>query len=245
MTLCNNDITIYRGEAFTIDYSILFPNGTPFIVSNEMSNPYFLISLSTHKGESQEVFNYWLPATKKFEYTKTLDIQEFKSVASTSGDAVYETFNDVTPPIGNFYWNGMYVEKLESDFAVYSNSKEPGVYKYISNNNSLEDYSCRIIHTFNTDDTKQWKSEKYYYTIQLVDGQDMRSYLLAIAKEHLTDMLGELDNMTNEELYNLLLNNNIIDELDITQPIAKINVSLPIMSPATINVIQYMQGGLL
>lgn len=245
MILCNNDITIYRGEQFTIDYNIVFPDGSPFIVSNEMSNPYFLISLSTHKGENQEVFNYWLPVSKKFQYTKPLDIQDFK-ISSTSTIGIYEKFDDITLPMGNFYLNGQYVTAVQESAAVYSNSKEPGVYKYISGK-SLEDYTCSIIHAFNTNDTKQWKSEKYYYTIQLVDGQDMRSYLLTIAMEHHIERQDELSNMTNEELYNLLLNDNVIgiDKLDITQPIVKIDASLPIMSPAIINVTQYMQGGVL
>ena len=41
MRVYNNEIQISRNESFTIDKMIKLKDGSPYIVSNQLHNPYF------------------------------------------------------------------------------------------------------------------------------------------------------------------------------------------------------------
>ena len=246
MQMYKNELVIYRGEAFTLDYAIQFANGAPFIISNELNNPYFLLSISNtaFSQNSREVRNYWLSLEnyKKFTLTEPLDLQSLK-VSATSNESVYKSFNDITSfPITGVYLNGKLVSSISENHAVFYNSLEPGKYKYWSEDKWV-DYECRVVCPFVSGDTKTWSAQKYYYTIQLVTGIDMREYLVTQYSELHPESYQQIGDLDNIELYNSLKKDVVFPEdFDVTQPLAITSDSIPILSPTSIKVISYMQG---
>ena len=43
MQVLRNELKVYRGENFTIDKLLKNRDGSPYIISNELQNPYWLI----------------------------------------------------------------------------------------------------------------------------------------------------------------------------------------------------------
>lgn len=244
MQMYKNELVIYRGEAFTLDYEIKYQDGTPYIVSNKLDNPYLLLSISNtaFSQNKREVRNYWYPLSDKprFTLTEPLDIQDFKKAAE-NGESLYSSFDDITSfPIKGVYLNGEFVSELTAEHAVFSNSLEPGKFKYWKNG-KWNDYALRLVQPFTSNDTKEWLAQKYYYTIQLVNGTDLRNYLLTLYNESYPNE--DADTFTNYELYNSLKDTvDFPEDFDITQPLAIIAQSIPLLSPVSITVISYMQG---
>lgn len=147
MKLINNEIYIQRGESFTIDRTIVNRDGSPYIISSELKNPYFLITVSTNKREQldREVYNYWLDLSKfpRFEHTQ---IQQLE----LSGDTEW-------PEPDDSFLNAVYTDKHKEQYKYYSDGE-------------WKDYRCRIIKLFNTNDTMKWVSQEYVYSISLVSG---------------------------------------------------------------------------
>ena len=62
MQLKGNEMTVTRGETFTIDRTIVNRDGSPFVISSEWNNPYILITVSSssYNQENRYVLNVWL-----------------------------------------------------------------------------------------------------------------------------------------------------------------------------------------
>lgn len=233
-----NEFTMYRGESVTLDYDIRYKSGEPLVVSYNMKNPHLLLSISNtaYAQDKREVRNYWfnLADFPKFELTTPMDLQSLKNGPSENAESMFSKFSDITEFPIEAYYNGELVT-INKNGAVFCNSLEPGQYKYWSDGRWY-DYKLSLVHTFSSEDTKNWSSQKYYYTIQLVEGQDLRTYLCSLYEEDATEL-------SNVQLYNAL--KDIVDfpiDLDATQPFYKITNSIPILSPTSIKVISYMQG---
>ncbi len=171
MQVFRNELKVYRGENFTIDKLLINRDGSPYIISNELQNPYWLISVSNtqYAQEKRYVKNYWLSLEKfpRFSLTNVFNFKDIK-VSETSNESVYNTFKDMAEQNGliSGYLNGVYVEIDLNVYAVLTDGKE---FKYW-NGSSFVNYECRIVKTFSTDDTKEWQSQNYLYSIQLVSG---------------------------------------------------------------------------
>lgn len=369
-------IKAYRGETFTIDKVIRNQDGTPFVISNELQNPHFLISVSNTKysQENRFVRNYWLSLEDfpKFTMTRPLDTKYIENwsrdlvptiadgdvelddaaylfigmsachIDGGSYDLVNDMVNETTANIsGNFKWNypyGMFfatiltqqnnnVENINIPVKLFSNGRvyssvnvlsTTGGYEYYyddvlictissdvsfvwtdesfkyftiaddcksslvvnmdgemydiddrfavfkdgedyiywnRNTQSWEDYKCRIVKTFLSNDTKEWQSQNYQYSIQLVTGVKNREYL-----ENLADLYSisyssivPADNdwkapfyTSDAELYELIkaAGHVFSDDYDVNAPLANVT-SQSILAPTEININNYMQGGVL
>lgn len=240
----DNELTIYRGESFTLDFKVQYESGAPYIVSSEAENPYWLISISDSALETgnRDVRNYWLPVDNKNKYASTLplDLYDFKTYA-TGDKPAYASFSDVKSfPISGVYYNGQYVESLSAKHAVFYNSLEPGTYKYWDN--GWKDYDCRIVCPFRSADTSTLEIGKYYYSIQFITGISTLSYLRSLVSENTELTSEQIKDLDVHELYDLVKNvSNLPSDLHLEQPIFPTS-SNPIMAPNVINVISYMQG---
>lgn len=233
-----NEFTMYRGESVTLDYDFRYKNGEPFIVSQEMQNPHLLLSISNtaYSQNKREIRNYWFDLTHipTFALTIPLDLQELKNGPGDDAKSLFSKFSDVTAfPIEAYYNGALYT--IYANAAVFYNSLEPGIYKYWSGG-KWYDYSFSFTYTFTSEDTKEWNSQKYYYTIQLVEGSDLRTYLESLYE-------GDSSELSNMQLYEALKDSvEFPENFDATQPYYKIENSIPILSPTPIKVISYMQG---
>lgn len=171
MQVLRNELKVYRGESFTIDKLLQNRDGSPYVVSNELQNPYWLISVSNtqYAQDKRYVKNYWLSLENfpRFSLTHAFNFKDIK-VSETSDESEYNTFDEVAEQGGviSGYLNGAYVEIDLSVYAILTDGKE---FKYW-NGTSLVNYVCRIVKTFSTEDTKEWQSQNYLYSIQLVTG---------------------------------------------------------------------------
>lgn len=184
MKTFNNEIVIQQGESFTIDKYIENIDGSPYIISNQLKNPYFLLTVSTSKyaQSNRYVKNYWLSLKDfpRFYLTKPIDLTSIK-IAADSAIAAYSDFPNSLP---KGYINGTYVKFDSVNDAVFylTNSSGKRVYKYWCtekdvNGNTIgwTEYRCRLIKSFTFEDTEKWIAQNYVYSIRLVSGSIAQS----------------------------------------------------------------------
>lgn len=164
-----NEITVTRGETFTIDKTLVNKDGSPYIVSSKLNNPYWLLSISNtvYSQENRYVKNYWLPVNEPcFNSTIALNIKDIK-VSADSDTPLYNSLKEITnlPIVG--YINGVAVSfDIGTDTLFYDDTID----KYMYWDDGWKEYECRIIKTFLREDTIEWTSQNYQYSIQLVSG---------------------------------------------------------------------------
>ena len=75
----NNELIVHRGETFTIDKFIQNRDGSPYIVSSQLNNLYWVLSVSStlYDQRNRYVKNWWLSLkdTKKFFLTVPINIR--------------------------------------------------------------------------------------------------------------------------------------------------------------------------
>ena len=239
METLKHSIKIYRGESFTIDKVVQNKDGSPYIVSNRLRNPHFLLSISK-SPYSNTVVNYWLSLSNfpTFDLTNPLD---FNSVGG---------LEDATAFPATVTIDGEVVQ-ISKDYSVYNRDAT-----YVYWDNGWYDYECRIIKTFTTSDTSKFEPGTYYYSIQLVEGLENRAYLKELADKNGITYVDEMPSSytpnvdgytTNEQLYNKLLDIGVkfVENYNFNQPLGVIYNSYPILSPNEFIVTNYMQGGIL
>ena len=173
----NNEIQIRRGETFTIDKFVENKDGSPYIVSNKLSNPYFVITIASSKFEqaNRYIKKYWLSLANypKFLSTQPVDLHSIK-VSSSSTEIKYDDF-----PVDGLiegYVDGVYVQYDRFDDAVFYIDKGDAVeYKYYNTEVDKTGtpvgwttYKCRIIKSFSSADTSEWSEQEYIYSIDLI-----------------------------------------------------------------------------
>lgn len=163
MKINGTDITIVRGESFTLDFSFVNKDGSPFIISNELPHPYLLISVASNTFNTDNAYKYnvWCDATPYYRFKSTVAIE----IPNT------QSFDAITYPnkgvdvAGREYCNDC-VFKCTSDGKYY-------VYKYDSSAGAGDAgyyvYNMRLVYVFDSEVTKAWSSQNYYYKIALVN----------------------------------------------------------------------------
>lgn len=168
MQVFKNELKVYRGESFTIDKLLQNRDGTPYVISSALENPYFLLSVSNtqYSQENRYIKNYWLSLESfpRFESTQVFDIREVKN-ESNGGVSVYHNFYEVYDGILYGYLHNVPVEVGLKGYAVCTDGTG---YKYWDD--GWHDYECRLVKMFSSDDTQEWVSQTYLYSIQLVTG---------------------------------------------------------------------------
>lgn len=222
MKLIGNDIIIYRGENFTIDRSVINRDGSPFVVSSRLLNPYILVTVSTDKREqtNRYIKNWWLDASNyppRFEHTQIQKISSFpSSLPSTMevGDAVY------TDGRSYKYWN----DKVTPA--------------------GWTDYQFRIVKQFSSDETNKWISQNYTYSVSLVSGTSLKDFLRklceryqVISDDNVVDMYNKLTAHDQVEL------NALLQDIDLTKPLYEYSSIVPIVPPSKLTVISNIKGG--
>ena len=172
MKTYGNEITIHRGESFTIDKFIVNKDGSPYIVSNQLLNPHIRISVSDslYEQEGRYVSNYFLNLSRhpRFASTIPVDIRSFKS--SVGGSSLYESFDTMSGLPSGYIGNSLVTYTSDDDALFYCKNDDGTVdYKYHTET-GWSDYKFRLLKYFSTDVTSSWRGQNYWYDISLVSG---------------------------------------------------------------------------
>lgn len=171
MKTFNNEIIVRRNETFTIDKIIETRSGAPYIISNRMQNPFFLITItnSLYNQKDRYMCNVWIPIElPRFESTVPVNLADFEKL---DGSKAYPYGFKNLEGLPGGYINNVNVSYEEGDAVFYwEDDKGKRIYKYWDSKNGWTDYSCRIIYKFVHEITRNWIEGSYFYNIDLVDG---------------------------------------------------------------------------
>ena len=187
MKTFNNELVIHRGETFSMDKVVQNKDGSPYIVSNKLKNPYVLVAVSTTRYDQNKryLLNLWLPLTDqaRFSITEPIDLTSFKTDVNGTVSK-YTSFDDVNirkPVIGSGgkdcivsgYIGDRFVFYDYDDCVLYLEN-EQGIkeYRYWNlEHEGLLKYEFRITCPFTQDITSQWVEQSYVYSMTLMSGE--------------------------------------------------------------------------
>lgn len=175
MKIYKDEIQIMRGESWNFDVLLTAANGAPLIISSELKNPYFLLTVSSLKFpvEDRVVRNYWCKpwgasnvAFNRFYRTTPIAvspsfIKEYESLDEwmTAERTVYSGEvnggNSLSRAVFTTIENGVkYYWLFESDKNQHIVPKK---------------YECRFTCQFPAYDTVNWIEQEYSFSMKLVD----------------------------------------------------------------------------
>ena len=229
----SNELTVRRNEAFTIDRLLRNKDGSPYIISSKLQNPYFLITVTStnYSVSNRYIKNYWL------------DLSDFPRFLVT------------VPERRDVDWNN-FSSQIETDRIYYRNGK----YRYYSGRSSdvdpygWIDYDCRLVKSFLPADTSKWVDQSYLYSIRLVSGVKTDVLLLSLWDMYVKDNVpskwkDESGKLTEEgitNVYNVLLdkNSDCVKDIILGYPIQNIDFFVDILGPTKLTVLSDLIGGI-
>lgn len=235
MTIKGNEMTVLRGETFTIDRTIVNRDGSPFIVSSEYQNPYLLLTVaSTRYDEMPDGYkvNWWLNLDEMVgEDGNIVKLPRFKSTRPIQ----ISKFDTESEELIGY-------EPLEDLFCVITD--DGPMYKYFDEAGVWHEYEFRIIHHFLHSVTTEWIEQSYLYSIRLVAGLSMESYIKDLYKAVFD--IDAPSHKTVEELYNEIKNKNVeyVKDLEVGRALATFDVVQDILVPTKLTVLSDLNGGL-
>lgn len=174
MNTLGNDVYVTRGESWTYDAIIVNNDGSPYIVSNQYPNPYYLFKLSSdiYKINNRYYEEIWCPiaANATFYCSEPLQLTEFPEAFKIS-DLSEAAQKDITNSQGKL---------TVANYAVYYVVDTDGnnIYKrWIIdtedkvNGGRWEDYVCNFRLAFMSRDTVNWTAQTYIYKLDVVSGE--------------------------------------------------------------------------
>lgn len=232
-------INIRRGETFTYCRYIQNKDGSPYVVSSELENPHWLVSIynSTFSQKDRYTLNKWLDLSNfpRFEITQAVrlkDIHPDYTFALTSIPLGYDDKKS--------HYNIDNSDVYYADNAIFYDNDENGVisykyWEYINNepdnrDGRWVDYTCPLFTTFTRDITKGWKVGSYSFEVSLVTGISTFDLLKSLYVLNIADY----NNESAETMRDSLINDGIIDDIDLNKPIGNIDVFIPISGVNTL-----------
>lgn len=163
-------IQVERGEEWTYDVYFQNRDGSPYIVSNQLTNPYILVTIASSKytQNGRYIANFWNKVTEAYHtFYCTQPIELTGSTMPTPENGLSpEIIQDIQAKNQTF-----------STYAVYKWVDTNGVaqYKYW-NGTAYEDYDFHFVMTFPTDITNEWIEQNYVFGVKLVGGTANTDY---------------------------------------------------------------------
>ena len=170
MQVLNNEIRMTQGEQITLDFLLQNKDGSPYIISNKLKNPYFLVTVASSQYEQSDryVLNKWCDAKGYFRFYTTQPIA-ISSIANFPTNLPDYIKQDV-------------IDNNDGDYTTYAvwytiDSNDNKTY-YRFTGNAFVEYDCRFVVTFTPDITEEWTGRNFVYEIKLVDGETNAEYTL-------------------------------------------------------------------
>lgn len=232
MRIQGNELTVRRNETFTIDFSVVNRDGTPFVVSSEYKNPYVLVTVSSAKYNQKNRYlsNWWLNLNDMYnERNERVPVPRFKSTIIKRITSKSDTSILSDEPYETVYYNE------EDDTYLYRVDDKDGTV-------NLVEYDFRIIHHFTNSVTKMWVEQSYTYTVYLVSGDDTLTYLRNLFKN--TFGKAPADILSTEELYKELYvkNPSLVENINYSRPIVNYDVVQILLEPTKLTVLPDPHG---
>ena len=214
MILYNNEITIHRGESFTLERSVVNRDGSPYIVSSAEQNPYLAITITATRydqlGRYKRTWWISLKDFPRFKYTTVKDIANYDGQAS---DAAYDYLYNVN---GDYrYWDGS---------------------KYVP-------YAFSFVKVFNTDTTNELVEQNYLYDVKHVYGNSTRDLLVSLCNIYAPQYMLDHPNASAEDIYDKLfsIDEAYVEGIDYNVPIYNTKVQTVLLAPTRMTVQSYLR----
>lgn len=248
MNVNGNEITVHRGETFTIDRYIVNRNGSPFVVSSKYANPYILLSVSSTRYSQADryVLNVWmsldafgpdqitLPRFVNTTIIEKPDEETFEKDAKEDAKAEKLTAEDFA----------------SGRFAAVYYIVSTGKYRYYAgqdaNGDVFKDYEFRLTYPFTHDITSQWIEQSYLYSIRLVTGTSTDDYVCKIYDLLFKDSNG-YNNYLNVELkYEAICNKDeTYKAINLDRKLISFGAVQEIVVPTKLTVLSELNGGII
>lgn len=183
-------IQVERGEEWTYDVYFQNRDGSPYIVSEKLTNPYILVTIASSKytQNGRYIANFWskvigtYPTFYSTQPTVIVDKNANTISEINAPDKLGITLPDV------FLIDGVPVDNAYTMFSVYEWTDKNDEkhyfwctdYKTDSNGNvtawTYEEYSFHFVITFPTDITNTWIEQNYVFGVKLVGGTKNKEY---------------------------------------------------------------------
>lgn len=182
-----NTFNIQQGEIFPLNFE-LYSNivkGTPYIVSDEIANPYFVITLGDNVYDKNGFkVSYWCKYLgQTFHWTTPFEIskEELESLNFVNHKIVCNSIDDIKSFLNNSFIEDEYRDDKILRGVYHTTDGTNDIYYYFNysleiNNMYIEivDYTPIVIgHQFRTEDTATMSSSEYYYSVVLCGGELM------------------------------------------------------------------------
>lgn len=143
------DIYCNRGETFALDVGISSRDGTPYRIHTALNNAFLLLTVksSAYSQKNRYVFRNWINLSN---FPKVDDMTILDVDALPLGDALIRHR----------------VLRYNDKYYIYDDDK----LQYV-------EYGVRLIHTFDTEITRNWIDKTYLYDLKLVSGDLKAEYI--------------------------------------------------------------------
>lgn len=232
MKTYNEDMILSRNESFVFDRLLKNKDGSPYIISSQLSSPMIRMTVADDNYPSNEryVLNRYLSLKNTINEVSIPVFYNTRPIRLMNENGYATSFEGLEP--GDTY-NPIVVEQgvTKYNYAVYyivDENTHENIYKYYvqdeANVGHWEDYQLRITIPFGVDITKEWTSKNYTYGIFLMDGilyTDVMKTVVAqdIVKHQSISFESAYvlaEKMSEQELYNYILNMNHSDGINTT-----------------------------
>ena len=243
MRIKGNEIVVTRGESFTIDKYVVNKNGSPFIISDRLDNPYFLLTVASarYDASNKTIENFWLSLE---------GFPRFKNTIAVQKQADWNDFNE---------FKDVPVASIKENVYYYNNE-----YKYLKKDadnatdadNWLTYPGCRIVKTFTPDTTRRWTENAYKYAITLMAGSKTNEVINSLVESKLQgsiplDFYSDYDKKIftetgKQKVYEWLksIDENLVKSINPSYPICNISYSVPILQMTNMLVTGDLNGGI-
>jgi len=208
MRTLGTTLIVNRGETFSLTRKAFNFDGTPIILSNNLINPYLVITVSSTNYPQEGKY------VKKIWYS----LSEYSKFASTEP---YLVIQIDTPPDGDVAYQRVYY--------IVDDDGEKQYYYY--DGTSMLEYYFEFTVQFLNDYTKDWVEQEYSYSVVLCDGTRMYDFLLGI---YVNLYPTEVPPTNNTQLYLEICKTNpdLVKNVNYTSPLSSFSMFKILLNPS-------------
>lgn len=197
MEIFGDEIRVQQGEDWNLDILLSASDieYIPFIISNQRTNSFFVVTVASTKYEKdlRYVASWWNDISKENDESGQVAIPTFYQTIPY----FYNNLTDISqlpslPPEINGSKETkdtrlLYQYTLDTDEEDLELGHKPYHYFYFEYNDDgdviqrVDNYECRIRFNFASSETSKWSSQTYLYQITLVSGELLKDVLANIA----------------------------------------------------------------
>lgn len=163
MRVYRDRIEVTRGESFNYNVKIVNNDGSPYVISNMLRNPYFLLTVASTKYAEHDRYlhNYWCKidnSYRRFYCTTPIELADETQAPENALNAL-----ELTDYVKYIQQGG-----TAETYSVYKINDE---YKYWDGE-AYQFYELSFTITFLPVDTINWVEQEYEFGMKLIDGNE-------------------------------------------------------------------------